>query len=325
MTKQNFKRFLKSLEKIRFFFFDFDGNIAHTFLHVPNEEANIVVGAYSHALSMIWGKESYELLHSVNGLQNRAPGELIRAILEQAEREFSGGRQSLIAKAKVAFHEKFMGKPMNVRLSACVAQGKGFPWVWNDKKPEQTITEFLVRAKLNTLLVKIGEHYPTPCPGFRHFYLKLKYYGQETGSAIVPGIISSGHEVFIQQTFATWKIECPSLLLTDDDLRGSPEIDYVQAAKPNPMLVDMLYRLWLENQYSQLPARQFQEFKEAAKARTIYFGDDLNKDGGLAQKAGIRFGHFSPNHDPEKSDEAAGSDNFVFYDWRQVPGILGLV
>ena len=324
MIRQNFKRFLKSLEKIMFFFFDFDGTIAHTFLHIPNEEANIVVSAYSQALSLIWGKESYELLHSVNGLQNRAPGELIRAILDQSEREFSGSRQSLIAKAKATFHEKFMGKPMNERLSACVAQGKGFPWVWDDKKPEQTITEFLVRAKLNTLLVKIGEHYPTPCPGFKHFYQKLQYHGQETGDAIVPGIISSGHEVFIQQTFATWKMECPSLLLTDDDLRGSSKIDYVQAAKPNPILVDMLYRLWLKNQYSQLTARQFEEFKKVAQARTIYFGDDLKKDGGLAQNAGIRFGHFNPNHDPEKDDQTGVPDNFTFYDWRQASEILGL-
>ena len=323
MTKQDFQRFLESLGKTRFFFFDFDGTIAHTFLHIPNEPANIVVGAYSQALSTIWGKEAFELLHSVNGLQNRAPGELIRAILEQAEKEFAGGRQDLITEAKAAFYEKFMGKPMNVRLSACVAQGKGFPWVWNNKNPEQTITEFLVRAKLDILLVKIGEHYPTPCPGFKHFYQKL--HCQEPGSYNVSGIISSGHEVFIQQTFAAWKIKCPNLLLTDDDLRGSHKIDYVQAAKPNPILVDMLYHLWLKSQYSQLPARQFQEFKELAKTRTIYFGDDLNKDGGLAQNAGIRFGHFNPNHDPEKGDETAGRPgNFAFYDWRQVSEILGL-
>jgi len=305
-----------------FFFFDFDNTVAHTFLHIPNESDNIVVGAYGQALNMIWEKDAFELLHSVNGLKNRAPGELIRAILEQAEKELPGSRQSLITKAKAAFHDKFMGKPMNERLSACVASGKGFPWIWDDKKPEQTITEFLVRAKLNTLLVKIGEHYPTPCPGFVQFYQKLRC--QEPGSYNVSGIISSGHEVFIKQTFAAWKIKCPCLLLTDDDLRGSTKIDYVQAAKPNPILVDMLYRIWLKSQFSSLAARQFQEFKEVAKARTIYFGDDLNKDGGLAKNAGVRFGYFNPNYDPEKGNENAGSGNFVFYDWRQAIEILDL-
>ncbi len=319
MTQAEFRQFLELLKQIVFWFFDFDGTIAHTFLHVPNEEDNIVAEAYRQALNTIWDVRIIsELLDAVGGLQNRAPGELIRAILEREEKDSKGGRQRLIAQAKKSFNDRYLGELMHVRLAACVPPGKGFPWVWDDKNPEQTMTEFLVRAKLDDLLDKIGPHYPTPCPGFWHFYCRLQEYGSKTGITIVPGIISSGHEVFIQRTFGFWEIKCPSLLLTDDDLRGAPGIDYLQAVKPNPVLVDMLYQQWLHSQNIVLSDSQFRKFKTVAKARTTYFGDDINKDGCLAQKAGIRFGHFNPNHDPDQGNVLAEQGNFVFFDWRLI-------
>ena len=325
MTKKDFRQFLKLLDRIMFYFFDFDGTIAHTFLHVPNEKGNIIVEAYERALNTIWDVQiAIELLQGVHGLQNRAPGELIRAILEQEEKEIKGGRQRLIDEAKESFNKRFLGKPMHERLAACVPKGKGFPWAWNNKNPEQIITEFLVRAKLDNLLVKIGEHYPTPCSGFLYFYRKLQEHGQESRTTIIPGIISSGHEVFIQQTFAIWGTECPKLLLTDDDLRGAPGIDYVQTVKPNPILMDMLYQQWLQSQRVKLTADQFRKFREVALVKTIFFGDDPKKDGGLAQNSGVRFGHFNPNHDPEKDNETADQGNFSFYDWRLAREMLGL-
>jgi len=317
MKEKKFSEIMELLDKILFYIFDFDNTIAHTFLHIPNADHNIVEDAYTHALAMMWRIDyALELLDRVGGLQNRAPGELIRAILD-AE---GSGRQGLIDMAEKAFHEiYFRGKSPRELLSDCVPEGKGFPWKWDDRHPEQSIIEFLVRAKLNHLLMKIGPHYPTPCPGFRLFYQAMQNHEE-----IIPGIISSGHEVFIQKTFDVWELECPQLLLTDDDMRGAKEIDPVQAAKPNPVLLDILYRLWLQHQEITLTNDQFAKFRALAVTKTVYFGDDPKKDGLFAQNAGVRFGHFNAEFDPETENKTSSGKDFVFYDWRQARKILSL-
>jgi hypothetical protein len=205
-----------------------------------------------------------------------------------------------------------------------VPAGKGFPWEWDEQNPEKTITEFLVRAKLDALLELIGSHYPTPCPGFNHFYTALLAHQEKTGIAIIPGIISSGHEIFIQRTFAAWKLPCPELLLTDDDMRGSKVADLAKASKPNPILMDMLLKIWLGKQKANLTDEQYQIFKATILAKTIYFGDDPNKDGKFAANLGVPFGHFDPNLDPASEDQSPDEKNFTFYDWRIARDLLGV-
>ena len=313
------------LRNIRFLFLDFDQTVAQTFFHMPGAKNDMVTEAYEMALGMIWGNDSFELLEGVRGLQNRAPGELIRAILENEEKMGdSEGRLYLIKTAKQKFADVYLsGKKLNDILASCVPAGKGISWEWDDENPERIITEFLVRAKLNHLLQKIGPYWPLPCPGFPQFYRKLPVLEQKHGVKIVLGVISSGHEIFIKKTFSCWGIECPASLLTDDDLRGS-DIDLAKAAKPNPILLDMLYKIWLKNQGLVLTDDQFLAFKEEARAKTVYFGDDPNKDGQFARNAGVKFGHHDPKFDPDLQNSQPSAEKIIFYDWRQVSGLLGM-
>ena len=131
MRKKDFSQIMGLLSNSLFHIFDFDGTIAHTFLHIPNSDNNIVEEAYTYALTMMWRIDyAPELLDSVHGLQNRAPGELIKAILDMEERMSPvDGRQDLIDMDKKSFNENSLaGKSRTDILSDCVPKVKGCTW-----------------------------------------------------------------------------------------------------------------------------------------------------------------------------------------------------
>jgi len=314
----------KLLQEVWFVFFDFDNCLAQTFKPSPNQVD--VVTAYNLALLDIFGPSFFAAkskgkgedkvmpLDLIDGLQNRTPAEIMSALMKwSATAGQNKHLTSLIKTALKANKELWDGQ---------VPKGKGVPLQWpQESEPDQVLlaAEMITRAKLNILLREIGPDWPLPSPGVIDFFSQLAQKQQKMN--LVTGIISSGHEIFIRNTFKTWGIECPDLIITDDDVRSFK----YQVAKPDPSILDMLLVQWLSSQNKGLQSLQQERKKilltaliKRARARTIYFGDDPIKDGLLAKKAGAKFGWFNPEG---LIDEDLG-DHFTFENWRQVPDLL---
>ena len=151
--------------------------------------------------------------------------------------------------------------------------------------------EDLVQAKLGYLLREIGPEWPKPCNGFIEFYKVI----EETDGLEV-AILSSGHTGFIRKTFSVWGLDPPRIMLTDDDLRGyNPPLPLEKFSKPSPLLMDLIQKEW-----------------GGHRRHMIMLGDDPEKDGVLAQNAGVPFGFFS------QQKNWFAENSFQFNDWREV-------
>ncbi|MCX6746435.1 MAG: hypothetical protein NTX00_05525 [Candidatus Parcubacteria bacterium] len=301
----------KLLEDIWFWVCDFDMTLARTFDPSPNQID--VYQGYNLAIKYLFGSETFGLdpLQLIGGLQNRAPSEVIAALFEH--------KQELIEQAREIFNRQ---KDV---LSDFVPIGKGVPLVWDDTQanwnPLRIISELLVRAKLIFLINEIGPAWPLPCNGLREFLQNFPTLKKKNQIKLQLAILSSGHEEFIKKVFTTWELPCPELIITDDDLRGLhfPD-DPKKTVKPSPFLLDLVFRQWFKRQEYDLATIDLSHFLMAARQKTIYFGDDPQKDGQLAKNAGVRFGWYNP----EQKHAANLGEHFCFTDWQQVPGLLGL-
>jgi hypothetical protein len=208
-----------------------------------------------------------------------------------------------------------------------VPPGKGVPLVWDDQDPNWDpiglAAEMLTRTKLSLLLQEIGPQWPLPCNGVLKFFQDLPELQVRNDIGQATAILSAGHDLFIQKTFEVWGIDCPELMVTDDDVRAAK----YQLAKPDPGLLDLVHGQWLslvaerlEFRTQDLSKTSLQSFLKEARQTTIYFGDDPIKDGQLAKIAGVKFGWYNPDN---KSTEGLG-DHFSFTDWRHVPQLIGL-
>ena len=233
---------------------DFDGTLADTFQPSPNGIG--VTEAYKSAILSIFGNKGNDLYQQIGGLQNRAPGELIVALLTVAQ----GYKKEILANAK-AFHEK-----QNGNLSGLVPKGKGSGLIWTDSSPESTLSEMLVLKKLQLLASEVSSQWPKPFPGVVSFLKQCEQCN------IKFAILSSGHQLFIEKVFRVWGIQHP-IMVTDDDLRG--KTPYL--SKPDAALMSLILK------------------KVPEDTPVIYLGDDPVKDGGLAVNAGIPFGWFNPS------------------------------
>lgn len=162
-------------------------------------------------------------------------------------------------------------------------------------------TEALVQAKLKVLLGEINSSWPLPCQGFPEFCQRMTEGYPEWTFAI----LSSGHRAFIEKTFLVWReewpwIPIPRLIVSDDELRDLPW-PLEERVKPSPKLLQLvLDRL------------------EIGREEAVYVGDDPNKDGLMAVRAGVRFGLFLPN--PERTPDIPEevSPTWTFHDWRDL-------
>jgi hypothetical protein len=154
-------------------------------------------------------------------------------------------------------------------------------------------TEDLVSAKLSVLSDQVGQRlpdgafWPRPTEGFTDFWTKITAHPQ-----MDTAIVSSGHQAFIERFYEVQDLPGPDLMVTDDDMR--PLMEYLApelCVKPGRLLLDIVHGRWLalhdiEPTYENL---------KTSRERIIYAGDDPNKDGGLADNAGVRFMHIDPD------------------------------
>ncbi len=268
--------------------FDFDGTIAQTFK--PPVDGVGVNEAYRMACAAIFGPQGYDLFDAVGGLQNRTPRELVTAILA------TGKSEALIASARDCLRRE--GSALAGYVPPSV---EGASLEWNDRDPLPVITELCVRIKLRTLTAQIGtpcedgSPWPNPCAGFVEFWRALLAFGVTSlsrGVELVPGIVSSGHDYFIDQCFSMWELPAPRLKITDDTMR-SPLCDAIPAherGKPHVWPVRLLCEQWLRNRGEW----SAEDALNVIGDRGFYAGDDPRADGGLAENLGLPFLWFNP-------------------------------
>lgn len=288
------------------FAFDFDGNAADTFKRSPNGIG--VREAYERGIQDVFGDEGLEAYRVVGGLQNRAPAELVRAMLD----ENGNNRNGLLEHAA-----EFLRKEFN-QLRAQVPEGKGVLLDPDAEFTEKMAGEILVRQKLRYLLGEIGELWPQPCNGFIEFWKIIAKLRRE-GIYIKTAVISSGHDSFIAKTFQVWGLEPPDFLVTDDGLRGRKfPRELERRVKPGQLSLAQAHKDWLRQQ--GLSGNDFDiDTARKTRARMVYFGDDPKNDGGLAKGAGIAFGHFNSDAEGYETD---GNRTFSFGDWGDIGKLL---
>jgi len=241
--------------------FDFDGTVGDTF--TPHPTAPGIDQACRQAFTAMFGVAGGSFYDGVGGLKNRSPAEITETVIKY------GGATQLLQELRERI-DTFRAK-----LDTCVPAGKGVPLIWNEEDPYRVATEIFVRFKLS--MFRIGRNtdgsiWPRPCGGILTFIDRLRQQDIEVG------ILSSGHEWFIKECFALWEHECPVVMFTDDDIRGS-SIPLSERSKPSPRLFD----LFLER-FGQ----------EISRQNIVYYGDDIIKDGQLAYNSGVRFGWYNP-------------------------------
>lgn len=272
-------------KQIVFTLFDFDNTAADTF--EPNVDGINVDVAYRMAADVIFGKSCGEKLYDeVGGLQNRAPGQLIKAMLGIED------RLNLVAIARRNI------EALNGELEGFVPEGKGRPLHWNGDHIA-TIAEALVRVKLKILMKEIGTaagtgDWPRPMPGFCRLWKSLTSINERLHCSVnfVPVILSSGHDLFIERCFNQWGLAPPKYMVTDDTMR-SPIYDGQhpdQRAKPNTFPVEVFLDRWSKDEGVGLHDG-FDPFRPLSfiSGRAIVAGDCPRADGGLATNINAPF------------------------------------
>lgn len=263
-----------SLTTLLLLLFDFDGTIARTFEHSPNRIG--VHEAHHLSLGELFGPEVLKLYHGQGGLKNQAPGELIIRLIEL--------EPDLVRRSSELHPEKLGNKPTISEL-----------------------TKVFVDLKLGYLVGEICDAWPRPCEGFLDFYGEISWL-QSQGLQIDLGIITNGHDRFVRETFRIWGIDCPQVMVTEEDVRDlSWPLKLEDRVKPAVFPFDMAMNRW-------------RSFRRAGHpSHVIFFGDDPQKDGGLAINAGIPFGWIT-EVPADLSEFPSGS--FCFSDWRSVLQLL---
>ena len=252
--------------------FDFDGTIAKTF--TPSPSGIGVNEVTKMAVCRVFGMPGLAVFDLIGGLRNRAPIEIIGAMISQAP--------------KLAWFARRTFDSLHFRSSEFIKSGAGVPLVWPDSDSDvegviAVATELFVRAKIAIYIPEIrmwpSGLWPIPCDGIVNCLKRII-------SRNVPwAILSSGHEFFIKETFNLWGAEYPKIMVTDDDLRGSL-LRLKERSKPHKAVFDFLLDRW---------KRQDPRIAGIDTNQIVYVGDDPNKDGLLAQNTGTRFVWYNPN------------------------------
>lgn len=255
---------------------DFDGTVAKTF--TPSPHGIGVLEGYHIALEKLSGRDPLPLLDAIGGVGNRAPAELVRAILN--------------------VHPSFE-QVARTRIES------DLPYLLG-REPEYAITEALVRFKLDVLVGEIGPEWPKPCKGFLEFAQFLEEQ-TDLGIKIELGLLTAGHKLFVKRTFRMWGISYPTVAVTDDDVRWRKRPkDALKRVKPAVFPFNLAMRRWMRSPEGK------------ALAQVAYFGDDLVRDGGLARNARVPFGLFNDKPSPEFALTDFPAGVFTFDDWRRI-------
>lgn len=241
---------------------DFDQTVAWTF--APPVGGFSVLEACALAVNDILGPTAHRRYLASGGLHNRAPVEIVRDLVPEAE-----------------------------------------------KTEFQLLAEAFVRAKLGYLTEQIGLQpdgtiWPPPCTGFVDFWRGLTKY-LDAGT-IHAGVISSGHTEFIMKVWSAYGLKPPRIIISEDDIRSVRyAIDPAWLVKPG-VFPFMLGRRQLAAQLGVSVPRDWRD-----KSRVVYCGDDIVRDGEMARRAGVAFGHFAPG-----AEQGPTELGFRFGDWAWV-------
>ena len=286
MNKETTNTDLGKIKAARLLVFDFDGNLANTF--VPSPNGTCVESAYNYALNWIFGNEFFHRrppLDVIGGLQSRAPSEIIMALLEKIPRaKFIDHARQFVTRNALILKEVVPDDQAS--LITDFELHEGIPQTILIER----LAELLVRTKLVFLLNEINKEWPLPFPGVVDFFEQLAR-AQKNGSEIQTAILSSGHTRFIQKWFQVFELSLPQIMVTDDDLRGLAEpADPKQRMKPSPFLMDLVHLRWLEVLGISRGEQELSKYYlPACRAKTIYFGDDTTQDLQLAINSGVEF------------------------------------
>lgn len=267
------------MQNVRVVGADFDMTIADTF-SAPGDGPG-VPQAYQQAVEDIFGADAWK---AIGPFKNQAPIEFGRQLIETLGAEFISRRAQL-------YHSRHESVLDGVMPLEC---GVAIDWEAENELP--SVVEVLVRRKLQLLLPNIGQElgegrrWPLLMPGFDKAWEQLS-----KDEDIVTAVVSSGHDVFIQQVFDLHRLPHPKVIISDDHLRRRGLSIY----KP-----DM--GLWEE------VLRQVRELS-LQPTSSIYVGDSRQHDGGLARHALIQFLHFVAEDSPWYGHEG------TFSDWSKIP------
>lgn len=314
--------------------FDFDGNLFNSAVSNPDDVDQVTVeSATEWAIHNTFGPDALRAYHGIGGFQNRAPLELV-TLMSQTPLWTQMSQH-----AKKFLHENYQ------QLLGFVAEGKGVPLTLESDITIEVATELLVREKLRIFSGKIGqkeggEFWPQPCKGLVEFWQLLSQLRRELPIAI--GIISSGHQLFIEEVFKKLELEPPDVLVTEDDSRGRhypKEINrrvkpglFPLALAHRELLLQLLQAgvidensLGIDTEITAINDPALSRYHRILHAAVeldldmIYFGDDPLKDGGMAERATIPFGHFKP---PGWKFKYPYDSVISFTDWAVVANIL---
>jgi HAD-hyrolase-like len=148
--------------------------------------------------------------------------------------------------------------------------------------------ERLVEAKLNILLHEIGADWPIPVEGFLCFWNALQS-ARKNGRSIYTAILSSGHDAFIKKTFAAWGVPRAGdidIVITHETIVSMAGTTAMHKLwKPSGALIAYIYAQWF-----RLCGVTVDTLGDA-RNRVVLIGDDMDTDGVMAARAGIRFVH----------------------------------
>jgi len=253
---------------------DFDGNGFRTFDASPGN-VNVHT-ACRQAVGDIFGSVILKFYDESGGLKNRAPVELMSDLLVK--------NPLLIDVA----HNYYQSN--RVALDSFMPEGKGFLLGWHTN-PVMALAELFTRRKLQILTAEISaeqcgdDTWPQLTKNFDVFWREIKATPDS-----YTAILSSGHDYFIKRVFDLWDLELPDVMVTDDDMRAIEQGNGIAPYKPDPQL---MYEVW--DRFESRTGLRSDQYQ------TIYFGDDAEKDGGLAESAGVPFYHFGDS-DPKGFD-----------------------
>ncbi len=166
-------------------------------------------------------------------------------------------------------------------------------------RPDETITQRLVDAKLSHLLPLISPEWPRLYDGVTEFYEAVA----DGSIPVDTAVVSSGHDEFIRRVFEVNEIPSPDILITSDNLRKVKQ-PRRELHKPFTYQLALAHNEWKEK--NGVTSDNGYSDRGFGKAHMMYVGNDPIKDGGLALRARVPFGFVPFTHPDFQPDENLG-------------------
>jgi len=259
---------------------DFDETCFTTF--ISHGKGIEVHEAYEISVEQVLGPDARQDFSDYGGLSNRAPLDVIESLLTTEPR--------LITHA-LAHAQDHFANPADITDIGLglIARFADRDRPDHDELTVRAITEMLVARKKEHLIPQIGPDWPQPVRGFDTFWnnIRTRRAADERWKRVHTAIVSSGHTDFIRKTLQVAGLADPDVYMTDDEMRRQVR----PRTKPDPYALQLVRNAWM-NAYLVPKERQADDdFMKHTKGRSVYIGDDTDKDGNMATNDGIRFIH----------------------------------